>query len=466
MIGTPDELLVAALGFCLYTYLGYPTLLKLVGSLRRAPRRTAPPAEWPSISITIPVHNEAEVIAGTLERILELDYPAERRQILVVSDASSDRTDKIVSGFADRGVELLRLPERRGKTAAENSARAHLRGAIIINTDASVHIAPQALKPLVAAFADPTVGVASGRDVSVARGGERGRVDLCRLRDVGAGSRDAGVGDRGSVGLSVRDSSGAPPTVGARGSEPRFRRGAPRPKERLSGGVGSRGDLLCAAWRLAAPGVPAQGAHDGAGPAHPVVAAGAARPAALGPLRLDAGQPQAVSLARALGAARRGGRARGAGRRRGVGVVSRRARGPGRGRRGGSGRVVVARRRAAAAVTRPGGVPVRRQRGCAARLAVGPPACADRSLGAHATQCGPPGLTRRRRPCAEAPSSARPPLLSRASCSSRSTAGRAAVAGGRKRAQRRCGRASHAAASSGPRRDSRRPGGTETSART
>ena len=171
MIGTPDELLVAALGFCLYTYLGYPTLLKLVGSLRRAPRRTAPPAEWPTISITIPVHNEAEVIAGTLERILELDYPAERRQILVVSDASSDGTDKIVSGFADRGVELLRLPERRGKTAAENAARAHLRGTIIVNTDASVRIALQALKPLVAAFADPTVGVASGRDVSVARVG-------------------------------------------------------------------------------------------------------------------------------------------------------------------------------------------------------------------------------------------------------------------------------------------------------
>ncbi len=171
MIVTPAELLVAALGFCLYTYIGYPALLKLAGSLRRAPRRAAPPEEWPSISITIPVHNEAEVIAGTLEQILELDYPAERRQILVVSDASSDGTDAIVSSFADRGVELLRLPERRGKTAAENAARAQLRGAIIVNTDASVRIAPQGLKPLVAAFADPTVGVASGRDVSVARVG-------------------------------------------------------------------------------------------------------------------------------------------------------------------------------------------------------------------------------------------------------------------------------------------------------
>ncbi len=160
--------LVVGLGAFSYSYVGYPVLLKLLG-LGRGRRRAPPPlGEWPSISITIPVHNEAEVIAGTLERLLELDYPVERRQILVVSDASSDGTDVIVSGFAQRGVELLRLPERRGKSAAENAARGQLRGDIIINTDASVRIDRRALKLLVAEFADPTVGVASGRDVSVA----------------------------------------------------------------------------------------------------------------------------------------------------------------------------------------------------------------------------------------------------------------------------------------------------------
>src|SRR5256886_10728262 len=158
--------LVVGLGSCAYSYVGYPALLKLLG-LGRARRRAAPPFEqWPSISITIPVHNEAEVIAGTLERLLELDYPVERRQILVVSDASSDGTDVIVSGFAQRGVELLRLPERRGKSAAENAARGQLRGDIMLNTDASVGTDRRALKLLVAEFADPAVGVASGRDVS------------------------------------------------------------------------------------------------------------------------------------------------------------------------------------------------------------------------------------------------------------------------------------------------------------
>ena len=107
------------------------------------------------------------MIAGTLERILGLDYPADLRQVLVVSDASTDGTDEIVAGFADRGVELLRVPRRQGKTAAENAARRCLTGEIIINTDASVRIDRAAVKHLVAAFRDPSVGVASARDVSV-----------------------------------------------------------------------------------------------------------------------------------------------------------------------------------------------------------------------------------------------------------------------------------------------------------
>jgi cellulose synthase/poly-beta-1,6-N-acetylglucosamine synthase-like glycosyltransferase len=91
----------------------------------------------------------------------------ERRQIIVISDASADRTDSIALSFAGQGVELLRLPQRSGKTAAENASRARIRGEIVINTDATVRIAPNALKPLVSVFRDPSVGVASGRDLSV-----------------------------------------------------------------------------------------------------------------------------------------------------------------------------------------------------------------------------------------------------------------------------------------------------------
>lgn len=149
-------------------YIGYPAILWLATRGKTRPAHPDP-AVWPLISITVPAYNEARSIANTLERLLEVDYPAERRQVLVVSDASTDGTDDIVRGFAGRGVELLRVPKRSGKSAAENAARGHLRGDIVVNTDASVRIDRGALKPLIAAFHDTAVGAASGRDVSVTR---------------------------------------------------------------------------------------------------------------------------------------------------------------------------------------------------------------------------------------------------------------------------------------------------------
>ncbi|MET0398405.1 MAG: glycosyltransferase family 2 protein [Longimicrobiaceae bacterium] len=155
-----------------YAYAGYPLLLAVLARRRGRPPAPPAPAEWPRVSISLPAYNEEAQIGGAIESLLALDYPADRRQILVVSDASSDGTDDIVRQYADRGVELLRMPVRGGKTAGENAAAARLTGDIVVNTDASIRIRPDALKPLVACFADPTVGVASGRDLSVARTSE------------------------------------------------------------------------------------------------------------------------------------------------------------------------------------------------------------------------------------------------------------------------------------------------------
>ena len=164
---------LGALALGAYTYAGYPLALRLLTLVRRAsPDRSGAEAELPSVSVCVPVHDEAHQIADTLESLLALEYPRDRLQILVVSDASSDGTDAIVRSYAGRGVELLRSPERRGKTAAENLATTHLRGEIVVNTDASIRVLPDALRALVRPFADPSVGVASGRDVSVGRADE------------------------------------------------------------------------------------------------------------------------------------------------------------------------------------------------------------------------------------------------------------------------------------------------------
>ena len=150
----------------LYAYVGYPAILWILSKVRT--RQIAPPAsnEWPSVTITVPVYNAAATLRPTLDRLLALDYPSNRLQLLVISDGSTDSTEDIARQYADRGVELLRMPERRGKTIAENAALSVARGDLIVNVDATILVPPGSLKPLVRVFDDPTIGVASGRDVS------------------------------------------------------------------------------------------------------------------------------------------------------------------------------------------------------------------------------------------------------------------------------------------------------------
>jgi cellulose synthase/poly-beta-1,6-N-acetylglucosamine synthase-like glycosyltransferase len=184
---------LAAAAFALYTYAGYPAILWIVSRLK--PARWSDGGDgigtdWPSVSISVPAYNEENQIEGLIQSLLALDYPRERLQILIVSDASSDKTDEIVRRYEPQGIQLLRIPERGGKTNAENRAAEELTGDIIVNTDASIRLAPQALKPLISAFHDPSVGLASGRDVSV---------DSSNIED--------NVGESGYVGyeMAIRD---------------------------------------------------------------------------------------------------------------------------------------------------------------------------------------------------------------------------------------------------------------------
>jgi len=156
-----------ALPFALavYTYALYPVILRLVAS--RADASPAKAGELPIVSVVIPAYNEEAQIRGAIEALIAQDYPPNRRQFLILSDASTDRTDEIVREYDSSGVELLRMPIRGGKTAAENASCGALRGEIIVNSDSSVRLHPRALRELVMAMADSRVGVASTRDVSV-----------------------------------------------------------------------------------------------------------------------------------------------------------------------------------------------------------------------------------------------------------------------------------------------------------
>jgi len=163
----------AACGVCLYTYVVYPLLLRVLTALFGRPAAgppagvapAAPAGGWPRVSILIPAFDEELVIAAKLENSLALDYPAERLEIVVGSDGSSDGTEAIVEEWARRDgrVRLRALRPRRGKPAVINRLMPELTGEYVVLTDANTMFAPDLVKRLVARLADdPGVGAAVG----------------------------------------------------------------------------------------------------------------------------------------------------------------------------------------------------------------------------------------------------------------------------------------------------------------
>ena len=154
-----------AAGLLIYIYAGYPLLCWLLGLILRRGFPGVAPAEenLPRVSIVTAAHNEAAHIAATIENKLALDYPADRLEIVIVSDASTDETDAIVGRYAGRGVRLVRQDPRAGKTSGLNLAIPQTTGSIIAFADANSLWARDALRHLVAPFADDRVGYVTGR---------------------------------------------------------------------------------------------------------------------------------------------------------------------------------------------------------------------------------------------------------------------------------------------------------------
>lgn len=159
---------VVSAAVTVYIYLGYPLLLLVMARLR--PRPVARAEVTPTLTMIVPVYNEAAVIAAKLANCLAVEYPPERLEVLVVSDGSTDDTEALVREADDPRVRLLVLP-RAGKAAALNAGAAAARGEVLLFTDANVELAPSAPRVLAHAFADPEVGGVSGRKVGIVRRG-------------------------------------------------------------------------------------------------------------------------------------------------------------------------------------------------------------------------------------------------------------------------------------------------------
>ena len=151
-----------------YIVAGYPLMLAWLAS--RYGKPVIAGGEPRTVSFIVAVYNGERFLAAKLQSILDLEYPRDLMQIIVVSDGSTDRTAEIAAGFADRGVSLLTVP-RGGKPQALNAAIPRATGEILILTDVRQLLEPESVRRLVARFKDPKVGAASGdlliRDSSV-----------------------------------------------------------------------------------------------------------------------------------------------------------------------------------------------------------------------------------------------------------------------------------------------------------
>ncbi len=154
-----EILLFCVLATIAYTYIGFPLLIAIRGMLISRPIDAQPIT--PSVTLIVAAHNEADSIESKIQNILQLDYPTDKLQILVASDGSSDQTNPIVSRYEQHGIELLNLP-RMGKAHALNAAVEKAHGEILVFSDANSMYARDAVRELVAPFADAKVGGVAG----------------------------------------------------------------------------------------------------------------------------------------------------------------------------------------------------------------------------------------------------------------------------------------------------------------
>jgi cellulose synthase/poly-beta-1,6-N-acetylglucosamine synthase-like glycosyltransferase len=157
-----EALFWAALALLAWTHVLYPAVAWALGRVASRPVESGDVT--PLVSVVVAAHDEEAVIGRRLDNLLGLDYPPDRLEVLVASDASTDGTEAIVEAVAarDRRVRLVRCP-RGGKVAAQNLAVREASGEVLAFSDANATWAPDALLQLVRPFADASVAYVCGR---------------------------------------------------------------------------------------------------------------------------------------------------------------------------------------------------------------------------------------------------------------------------------------------------------------
>ena len=132
----------------------------------------------------IPAHNEGRRIDAKIRNTQALVYPAGQLEVLFVSDGSTDGTADVIRGRLDERTRLHELEGRGGKAAALNAGLRLARHDIIVFSDASILLEPDAVQNIARPFGSAEIGCVSGEDRIANMGGEGlyGRYELWMRR--------------------------------------------------------------------------------------------------------------------------------------------------------------------------------------------------------------------------------------------------------------------------------------------
>ena len=157
------KILLFLMIFCVFfTYAGYAVLLRFLLLFKE--KKISKKEYFPSVSLIISIHNEEKILEKKIHNSLALDYPADKLEILISSDGSSDRSIEIAEAYAkkDKRIKVFDYKGHNGKIFAINSTADRASGEILAFTDANAMLDVSSLKHMTENFADDSVGCVCG----------------------------------------------------------------------------------------------------------------------------------------------------------------------------------------------------------------------------------------------------------------------------------------------------------------
>jgi cellulose synthase/poly-beta-1,6-N-acetylglucosamine synthase-like glycosyltransferase len=161
-----EVLLIITASLLVYSYVIYPLLTMILAS--GPGKKDNDSGLYPHVSILMPVYNEEKVLRAKTDSLVSSDYPAEKTEILIGSDGSTDGSDSIAGEYvsAYQNIRLVRSEKRAGKAAMLNRLASMAKGELLIVTDANVIPEKGCLTKIIRHFSNETVGLCDATPVT------------------------------------------------------------------------------------------------------------------------------------------------------------------------------------------------------------------------------------------------------------------------------------------------------------